>query len=226
MRTLPGALRERFRTAAAGLTGRDDAVYAAAGRDPTEPIFGLGPADARIAFFGRDPGRDEVHVGVPFIGAGGRQVRRVLHERRFHAPLTDTAGALAAGAPYFWANTVPYKPVGNKAWPMGVKRHFQPLVAELLLDQWQGREVITLGREAFFWFGLEQSPAERRRLDDHWRLDGRFSKSLDMAFHGPDGRRRSLRLHPLPHPSPLNATWFKRFPGLLAARLDALEGQA
>ena len=225
MRSLPGALRERFRTAAAELTGRDDAVYAAAGRDPAEPVFGLGPADADIAFFGRDPGRDEVHIGVPFIGAGGRQVRRVLHERQFHAPLTDTAGALAAGEAYFWANTVPYKPVGNKAWPMKVKRRFQPLVAELLLDQWQGREVITLGREAFFWFGLDQPPAERRRLEDHWQLNERFTASIEMDFCGPDGVRRPLRLHPLPHPSPLNATWFKRFPGLLAARLDALEGR-
>jgi uracil-DNA glycosylase len=222
--TLTGDLRERFRAAAADLPGRDEAVYAAAGRDPADPVLGLGPVDAPIAFFGRDPGRDEVHVGAPFIGVGGRQVRRVLHERRFNTPFGDTAAALTAGEAYFWANTVPYKPLGNKAWPMTVKRRFRPLVATVLLEQWHGREVITLGREAFFWFGLGQSATERRRLEDHWRLEERFTRSLDLDFQGEGGARRSLRLHPLPHPSPLNATWFKRFPGLLAARLDTLEG--
>jgi uracil-DNA glycosylase len=224
MRELPAALLARFQTAAAGLTGRDDAVYHAAGRDPTMPIFGLGPADAPLMFFGRDPGRDEVHVGVPFIGAGGRQVRRVLCDRRPGQAPMDTAEAIAAGERYFWANTVPYKPLGNKAWPMRVKRGFRPLVAEVLLDLWQGRDVITLGREAFFWFALGQSPAVGHQLDEHWRRGDRFERSLPVDYVGPDGRQRTLNLHPLPHPSPLNATWYKRFPGLLAERLDQLEG--
>ena len=223
MRDLPAALLERFRRASTDLGGRDEGVYAAAGRAPTEPIFGLGPADARIAFFGRDPGRDEVHVGVPFIGAGGRQVRRVLFQRHHGGEMNGTDDALAAGAAYFWANTVPYKPAGNKAWPMAVKRRFQPLVAEVLLDLWDGGDVITLGREAFFWFGLGQPANARQQLERHWRRDDRFEQSLDLDYRGPDDTVRRLALHPLPHPSPLNATWFKRFPGLLAARLDRLE---
>ena len=226
MRSLPAALAERFRHAAADLGGRDDDVYTAAGRPPTEPVFGLGPADARIAFFGRDPGRDEVHVGVPFIGAGGRQVRRVLFERQHGREMDGINDALAAGAAYFWANTVPYKPAGNKAWSMAVKRRFQPLVAEVLLDLWDGSDVITLGREAFFWFGLGQSAGVRQQLEQHWRRADRFEQSLTLDYHGPNDGIRPLSLHPLPHPSPLNATWFKRFPGLLAARLDRLETAA
>ena len=60
------------------------------------------------------------------------------------------------GEKFFWANTVPYKPTGNKAWSMKVKKQFQPLMAELLLTTWNGRDLITLGREAFLWFGINQ----------------------------------------------------------------------
>lgn len=220
---LPADLRAAFRRCAAGLTGLDEAAYAAAGRDPQEPVIGLGPPTAPVAFFGRDPGREELVHGVPFIGAGGRQVRGVLHRRRHGTALAGTDQAIAAGADYFWANTVPYKPLGNKAWSMAVKRRFQPLVARLLLAAWQGRQVITLGREAFLWFGLGQPPATRQRLAAHWADPDRFgtSLSLDYGLEGVGSRR--LCLHPLPHPSPLNATWYRRFPGLLEARLDALE---
>lgn len=224
MRHLPAGLLDRFRDAARELPQRDDAVYAQAGRDPRDPIFGLGPRDAGIAFFGRDPGRDEVHVGVPFIGAGGRQVRRVLYRRHHHGEMIDTGDALKAGEGYFWANTVPYKPEGNRAWPMRVKRQFQPLVAEVLLSLWDGRHVISLGREAFHWFGIGQHREIRQHLAHHWRQPDRFETSLAIEFAGPQGAARTLEIHPLPHPSPLNAIWFKRFPGLLAQRLEMLEG--
>lgn len=223
MRHLPAGLLDRFREAARDLPQRDDSVYARAGRDPCDPVFGLGPSDAGIAFFGRDPGRDEVHVGVPFIGAGGRQVRRVLYRRHHHGEMVDTDDALRAGEGYFWANTVPYKPEGNRAWSMRVKRQFQPLVAEVLLRLWEGRHVISLGREAFFWFGIGQSREVRQHLEHHWQRPDRFETSLSVDFAGPAGMARTLEIHPLPHPSPLNATWFKRFPGLLAQRLETLE---
>lgn len=225
MRTLPAALVERFHREADQLAGVDEAVYRAAGRDVHDPVFGLGPRDARIAFFGRDPGRDEIHIGVPFIGAGGRQLRRVLYRRHYHGELVTTEQALAAGEGYFWANTVPYKPLGNKAWSMGVKRRFQPLVAEVLSHQWTGRDVITLGREAFFWFGINQPAALRQHLTHHWRQADRFETDLTVDFVTPEGEPRPLTLHPLPHPSPLNATWFKHFPGLLEACLERIEGK-
>ena len=40
------------------------------------------------------------------------------------------------------------------------------------------------------------------------------------------GARRALRLRPLPHPSPLNATWAPAFPGLLDRALAAVGGGA
>lgn len=212
------------RRLAAGLQHLDHNAYAAAGRDPHEPVVGLGPRTAPVAFFGRDPGREEILHGVPFIGAGGRQVRSVLHRRRHGTTPDGVAQGIAAGADYFWVNTVPYKPLGNKAWPMTVKRRFQPLIARLLLEAWQGTHVITLGREAFLWFGLGQPAVTRQRLDAQWADPERFRTSVGIDYQLGEGVGRRLCLHPLPHPSPLNATWYRRFPGLLEARLDALEG--
>ena len=223
---LPKPLEERFRQAAADLPGVDHEAYRQADRDPQSPVLGLGHRESPIAFFGRDPGRDEVRHGVPFIGAGGKQIRRVLYRRRFSGELANTEQALAAGEGYFWANTVPYKPAGNKAWPMAVKRRFWPLVSTVLLRCWSGSQVLTLGREAFFWFGLEQSASVRQSLSHHWHSPARFETSLAIDYAGPEPElKRRLWIHPLPHPSPLNATWFKRFPSLLESRLDTLEAE-
>ena len=186
-------------------------------------MIGLGPTDAALCIFGRDPGRTEVEHGIAFVGRGGQLVRGALHRRR----LGETAAApsfdesVAAGADVFWLNTVPYKPVGNKAWSMTVKRRFQPLMAGLLLDAWQGRHVIVLGREAFFWFGIGQAPAVADALAAFWVRDDRHVATLAIDYHHGD-TSRTLVLAPLPHPSPANAVWFARFPALLAARLRAL----
>lgn len=219
---LPPELRQRFRELARDLPGVDLAAYGAAGRDPREPIVGLGPPDAALAIFGRDPGRDEVQHGLPFVGAGGQKLRRGLWQHRHGGPMPDFAASIAIGQTCWWANTVPYKPVGNKAWPMAVKRRFRPLMAELFLDHWTGTDVLTLGREAFLWFGIDAPGPEREALEAFWQREDRFDS------HHPTpivlgARRRMLHLWPLPHPSPLNATWYRRFPELLAARLETLD---
>ncbi len=221
---LDQALRQRFRQLAGATEGIDRAVYAQHGRDPLEPIIGLGAADAPIAFFGRDPGREEVRHGEPFVGAGGQLVRRALHRHRYGSEPADFAAALAVGRRFFWLNTVPYKPLGNRAWSMAVKRRFQPLVRELLLAHWRGREVITLGREAFFWFGIGQPREVRQRLEAFWADDSRFARSLAFRLEDAQGNGRELVLHPLPHPSPRNLAWYRRFAELLEARLAALDG--
>ena len=213
------AFRERART----LAGLDTAAYRAFGKDPLEPIIGLGPPQARVGFFGRDPGREEVRHGLPFIGAGGQVLRAALYRHLYRQAMPDFAASIAVGRHFFWANTVPYKPAGNRAWPMRVKRPFQPLVAALLVHNWRGADLITLGREAFLWFGVNQDRDTRTKLEAFWRRPDRFSAVLCTRFAVPGGAARTLRLHPLPHPSPLNATWYKRFPALLTARLEALE---
>lgn len=130
---------------------------------------------------------------------------------------------MTVGDDLFWINTVPYKPVGNKAWSMAVKRRFQPLVAALLTRQWDGDRVITLGREAFLWFGIGQSREVRDALEAFWSREDRFSATHVTQLTLDDGETKRFVLAPLPHPSPLNQRWFKRFPELLAQRLADLK---
>ncbi|MCP9340285.1 uracil-DNA glycosylase family protein [Stutzerimonas xanthomarina] len=214
--------RQAFRELAEQTEGIDEAVYRAFDKDPLEPIIGLGPADAPIAFFGRDPGREEVRHGEPFIGGGGQLVRRALYRHVHGEEMPDFEASQAIGDGFFWINTVPYKPLGNRAWSMAIKRRFHPLMRQLLLDHWQGRDVITLGREAFLWFGLEQPREVRQQLEAFWQREDRFTAHFDLELTEEAGIRRTFRLHPLPHPSPRNLTWFKRFPALLEARLQQL----
>jgi uracil-DNA glycosylase len=214
-------LRQRFRALGCELAARDVDVYTLAGRDPDEPILGLGPRTSPIALFGRDPGRHEVIRGTPFVGAGGLKLRSGLY-RAAHggASPPDAEAAIAAGNSYFWVNTVPYKPVENKAWPPAVVRSFAPLVAELLLTAWDGVDVIPLGDGALRWFGGFDR-ATKAAIDAFAARDDKFSVFLEVDLRVA-GFARRLRLHPLPHPSPLNATWSSRFPGLLDARLRSL----
>jgi uracil-DNA glycosylase len=224
--TLSDAQRRAFRELAATVDGIDTDCYARFGRDPLEPIVAHGDPASPIGFFGRDPGRDEVQHHEPFIGAGGQLVRRALHEHRHGTPPPDFAASRAIGRDYFWANTVPYKPVGNKAWSTTIKKRFQPLMRDVLLDGWRGTQLIVLGREAFFWFGLNRDKTVMRDLETFWERDDRYERSLDVTLDDGRGRARRIALHPLPHPSPLNATWYGRFPGLLVARLRALDDGA
>lgn len=146
--------RVAYKRIAANLPGIDVDAYRLAGRDPCDPLIGLGPADSRVAIMGRDPGRSEVTHGAPFVGAGGQRLRQVLYQQIYGHPMPDAASGMAVSSAYFWLNTVPYKPLGNKAWPASLRQQFQPLVANLLLRHWCDHAVITLGREAFFWFGI------------------------------------------------------------------------
>ncbi|MCM2972128.1 uracil-DNA glycosylase family protein [Larsenimonas suaedae] len=218
--TLSKELIRRFRQAAAETDGIDEAVYDRYDKDPLTPIIGLGQQNLRVGVFGRDPGRDEVKYGEPFIGAGGQLVRRALYEHLHQAAMPDFEASKSVGEHVFWANTVPYKPVGNKAWSMAVKRRFHPLVRTLLIDHWDGSALITLGREAFFWFGIDQSKEVRAKLEAFWRQDDRFERQCEITLSNEEGASRTLTLYPLPHPSPLNQTWYKRFPGLLKQRLE------
>lgn len=212
-----------FRELAANLEGVDVDAYAAFDKSPLEPVIGLGDVNARVGFFGRDPGRDEVQHQMPFIGAGGQKVRGALYRHLHGSELPDFKASVKVGENFFWANTVPYKPTGNKAWSMKVKKQFQPLMAELLLTTWNGRDVITLGREAFLWFGINQAKEVQQHLDAFWARDDRFESFIDVELASASGATRTFRIHPLPHPSPLNATWYKRFPDLLLARLRQLK---
>lgn len=211
---------QSLRDRGAALAGRDLPVYAELGKDPDAPILGEGPREARICLFGRDPGRDEVLHGVPFVGASGKLLRDGLHRALFGGGAPDFVARMRVQPYFFWANMVPFKPLGNKAWSTKTIRSFRPLIADLLVHGWGGEDVICLGEGAFSWFGMDDRDV-RAALDAHWAREDRYEASVAVPLRA-GGGERSVRLHPLPHPSPLNATWLPRFPGLLAARMSAL----
>lgn len=210
-----------LRELAATLERIDVGVYEAAGRDPIEPILGAGDPTAKVCIFGRDPGRDEVKHAMPFIGAGGQKVRDGLHRRLHGTNCPDFQASVDIGQAVFWANTVPYKPIGNKVWSVKTRRAAQPFVADLLVHEFGGRDILTLGRVAFDWFGLPDKTT-RDALKAFWQDEQRFEKHIELTLTAPDGTAKIVRVHPLPHPSPLNATWYSRFPGLLDAKLEEL----
>lgn len=186
------------------LDGIDADCYRRHGRDPAEPLLGLGDANAPWCFFGRDPGEQEVRLHRPFVGGAGQKIRAVMQE----FGLSDRD--------IFWMNTVPFKPVGNKPWPQAVRRRCQPALLELLA-RWSGTAVITFGEAAFKWFGLAGAEL-RRDVDRFWQRPDKYGARLPVALEIA-GARRSFDLLPVPHPSGANAAWAKAFPDLLRARL-------
>jgi uracil-DNA glycosylase family 4 len=44
----------------------------------TQTVFGSGPADARVCFFGEAPGADEDASGEPFVGRAGQLLTRII----------------------------------------------------------------------------------------------------------------------------------------------------
>jgi uracil-DNA glycosylase len=211
-------LREAFRAEAAkGEMATDFEVYDQYGLPYTEPVLlGSGSLSARLGLFGRDPGRTEVELREPFIGKGGQHIRNGLHRAAHGCDCPNLETSIAVGQRIFWGNTVPYKPLGNKAWSMKVKRRFAPIVQDLLVKHWEGDQLLTCGRVALFWFGMVDKDL-KALIEAHWAREDRFESSLLIELAG-----KEITLHPLPHPSPLNAVWYKKFPGLLDRRLRAL----
>jgi uracil-DNA glycosylase len=210
-----------LRRLARTLDALDVQTYRACGRDPLAPIIGLGPANAPLCFMGRDPGRREVELAQPFVGEAGQLLRAGLHAHLHpDVPYTPETG-VASGAGMFWMNTVPYKPIGNKAWSTKVRAQFHPVMAHVLA-RWRGADVVTLGNEAFAWFELGQRRPVRETLRAFWAQgDARYSRSIEVTLDL-TACERTLRLHPLPHPSRANAVWCARFPALWRGRLQAL----
>ena len=194
----------------------DRPVYEKAGKNPLDSILFAGSLAAPVCIFGRDLGKDEVALGQPLIGAGGKLVRQGLLRAFGGNRLEETLQ---------WAlltNTVPYKPPGNKAYSEIVKARFRPFVTELLTKFWIGGRVICLGNEAYKWFAPYAEPGA---ADEFWNREDRYEAELPCVLRlVQDGKttEKRIRLLPLPHPSPLNARWYGLFPAMLDARLGAI----
>lgn len=202
----------------------DIPVYESANLKPTEPVLYAGNLQSPLCFFGRDLGRDEVHARQPLIGAAGTQVRKGFYEV-IHGRTTESVQELKTVCDrVMLTNTVPYKPPGNKAYPVKVKKRFRPFIEELLVFHWQGNQIITLGTEAFKWY---TQYGESGAVDSFWKQGDRFEDIIVVKIQAtdPEGNTKTkpIALLPLPHPSPLNQKYYAIFPKMLRYRLAQVE---
>ncbi len=202
----------------------DIPVYKSANLEPTYPVLYAGNLQSPLCFFGRDLGKDEVHARQPLIGAAGKLVRQgfyqAVHQRKANSP----QDLLSVCDRILLTNTVPYKPPGNKAYSTQVKKRFRPFVEKLLVFHWQGQQIITLGTEAFKWFTPYGGKGEVTKF---WQRSDRYETKLLVNLTATDDlgmeHQKPVTLLPLPHPSPLNQTYYARFPQMLQQRLTQVD---
>jgi uracil-DNA glycosylase len=172
-------------------------TYRDAKRDPCVPIVCVGSPSARWCAVGRELGREEVHAGEPLVGMGGRRLRRALHESLVGpAPKEERAFRRVLDDVLF-ANLVPFRPVGNKAYDRATVERFRPFLERLLAEIWTGDVVLSLGMESMRWFSRYADPGAVEALWDD--AAARFRDTLPVVIGG-----RRMTLAPLPHPSPLS----------------------
>ncbi|MEK7487246.1 MAG: uracil-DNA glycosylase family protein [Planctomycetota bacterium] len=194
----------------------DRPVYTKCGKDPLIPILFAGNPAQKICFFARDLGKDEVVAGQPLYGAAGRLVRNGVFKAIYHEdPKTPTDLEKILESILF-TNTVPYKPLGNKAYSQKIKERFRPFLLDFFINYFQGNIIISLGTEAFKWF----SPFSKE-IEDFWKKDNRYEEEIPITLKL-NQQQKVIFLRPLPHPSPLNQTWYDKFPGLLEKRLKII----
>lgn len=202
----------------------DTSVYESAKKEPTQPVLYAGNLKSQICFFARDLGRDEVYAGQPLIGAAGTLVREGFYLAMSGQAAKSKQDLLAICDRVLLTNTVPYKPPGNKAYSTEVKERFRPFIERLLVLHWQGKQIITLGTEAFKWFIPYGAKGEVNRF---FQRDDRYTAKLDLTLKAEDEQgmqyQRPVTLLPLPHPSPLNQQYYDLFPQMLQQRLTEFE---
>ena len=202
----------------------DVPVYKSANLEPTDPVLYAGNLQSPLCFFGRDLGKDEVHARQPLIGASGTMVREGFYYAIHQQKASSRQDLQTVCDRVLLTNTVPYKPPGNKAYLMKVKKRFRPFVEKLLVFHWQGSQIITLGTEAFKWFAPYGAKGE---VDSFYRRSDRFEASLTVNLTATDelgmSHKRAVVLLPLPHPSPLNQKYYAAFPQMLQKRLAQVE---
>ena len=203
----------------------DIGVYQEANLEPTYPILYAGNLQSPLCFFGRDLGKDEVHARQPLIGASGTMVREgfyyAIHQKK--APSRKDLDNITCDR-LLLTNTVPYKPPGNKAYLVKVKKRFRPFIEQLLMFHWQGNQIITLGTEAFKWFIPYGAKGE---VEDFYKSRDRFERKLIVNLSATDDlgmtHQKVITLLPLPHPSPLNQKYYAAFPRMLQTRLAQVD---
>ena len=202
----------------------DIPIYKSAKKNPYQPILYFGNLNSNICFFGRDLGKDEVIAGQPLIGAAGTLVRQGFYQAIYKKETDDRAKLESIKDRLILTNTVPYKPPGNKAYTQKVKKRFRPFIEQLLVNHWQGTQIITLGTEAFKWF---ENYSSKEEFNKFWSQgDSRYETSLNINLTAEKANgqksKKQVTLYPLPHPSPLNQKYYYKFPSMLQNTISRL----
>jgi len=146
----------------------------------TNLVFGKGKADAKIMFIGEAPGKNEDLQGVPFVGAAGKNLDKLLNE--VGLSLNDV----------YIANILKYRPPENRdPSPEEVKEHTPWLIEQIKIIR--PEVVCSLGNHAtkFFFSGLNWEEMEKQP-----GITKVHGKCRTIEFDG-----MKIKLIPLFHPA-------------------------
>jgi len=147
----------------------------------TQTVFGVGSADARIAFFGEAPGADEDRQGEPFVGRAGKLLTQIIE-----------ACGLQRDDVYI-LNTLKCRPPGNRNPTPTENENCRPYF-ERQLEIIQPEYIVCLGRFA---------------ITNLLETNASISK-LRQSFHPYRGSKVVVTYHPaylLRNPSAKRDVW-------------------
>lgn len=143
-------------------------------------VFGKGKADAPILFVGEAPGRNEDLQGLPFVGAAGKNLDKLLYD--VGLSLNDV----------YIANILKYRPPENRGpLPDEIKTHALYLIKQIRAIR--PKVICSLGNYAtkFFLAGMDVD-----KMDNQEGITKLHGKVKEIEFDG-----MKIRLIPLFHPA-------------------------
>ena len=149
-------------------------------KEATNLVFGKGKADAPILFVGEAPGRNEDLQGLPFVGAAGKNLDKLLIN--VGLSLDDV----------YIANILKYRPPENRGpLPDEIKTHTPYLIKQIKAIR--PNVICSLGNYAtkFFLAGMDVD-----KMDKQEGITKLHGKIREIEFDG-----MKIKLIPLFHPA-------------------------
>jgi len=135
-------------------------------------VFADGNAGARVMIIGESPGRDEDRVGLPFVGASGQFLDKMLASIGLDRSLV------------YIANLLPWRPPGNRT----------PTAEEVnMLLPWLRRHIQLANPEIVFILGGSSAKALLDSKDGIMKLRGKWR---DVDYGDGINRPTLASLHP------------------------------
>lgn len=146
----------------------------------TNLVFGKGNPDSEIMFIGESPGRNEDIQGLPFVGAAGKNLDKLL------------AGVCLSLNDVYITNVLKYRPPENREpLPDEIKAHTPWLMKQI--REMKPKVICSLGNHATKFFLARCNPDEMDKQLGITKVHGRV-KIIEI-----DGMK--IKLIPLFHPA-------------------------